>query len=69
MSPDQRREVCFECGECREIEWCKIVPGEYLTMDYETTEEELFREFTCCCGSDKCRGLIQGSPSKVGKVP
>lgn len=57
MSPDQRREVCFECGaecckkiftpraspfsgrqftewlgmsceECREIEWCKIVPAE-----------------------------------------
>jgi hypothetical protein len=37
-----------------------IQPNEYLTMDYETTEEELFRQFHCCCGSPNCRGLIRG---------
>jgi len=37
-----------------------IGAGEYLTMDYETTEDVLFRPFHCGCGSAKCRGLIQG---------
>ena len=37
-----------------------IEAGEYLTMDYETTEEELFRQFHCCCGSPSCRGAIRG---------
>ena len=37
-----------------------ILPGEYLTMDYDTTEEELFRSFHCGCGSAACRGLIRG---------
>lgn len=44
----------------------EILPGEYLTMDYETTEEELFREFSCCCGSEGCRGMIRGS-RKTGR--
>jgi tyrocidine synthetase-3 len=37
-----------------------IKPGEYLSMDYETTEDELFRSFMCLCGSKQCRGMIQG---------
>ena len=37
-----------------------IEPEEYLTMDYETTEEVLFRQFVCSCGSEHCRGLIRG---------
>lgn len=39
----------------------EIKPGDYLTMDYDTTEEILFREFTCHCGSPNCRGRIRGS--------
>ena len=37
-----------------------IEAGEYITMDYETTEDALFRSFVCGCGSPKCRGLIRG---------
>jgi len=37
-----------------------IAAGEYLTMDYETTEDELFRSFNCQCGSSKCRSVIKG---------
>lgn len=37
-----------------------IAPGEMLSMDYETTEDELFRSFHCGCGSANCRGLIRG---------
>lgn len=37
-----------------------IKAGEYLSMDYESTEDELFRSFTCCCGSTHCRGEIRG---------
>ena len=37
-----------------------IKSGQYLTMDYETTEDALFRAFECGCGNKNCRGLIQG---------
>lgn len=37
-----------------------IAKGEYLTMDYETTEDELFRSFNCGCGASACRGAIKG---------
>jgi len=34
--------------------------GDVLTMDYETTEDYLYRSFHCQCGSPSCRGLING---------
>lgn len=37
-----------------------IRPGEFLTMDYETTEEELYQPFICNCGSADCRKVIRG---------
>jgi hypothetical protein len=37
-----------------------IAAGEYLTMDYESTEDELYRSFFCGCGSAECRGYIRG---------
>lgn len=45
-----------------------IKAGEYLTMDYDTTEDVLFRSFTCRCGSPNCRGPIQGRLAQ-GKTP
>ena len=37
-----------------------IHPGDYLTMDYEETEDELWRFFDCQCGSPSCKGVIMG---------
>ncbi|NQD36976.1 SET domain-containing protein-lysine N-methyltransferase [Permianibacter sp. IMCC34836] len=37
-----------------------IKAGDMLTMDYETTEDELFRSFYCGCGASSCRGWIRG---------
>ena len=37
-----------------------ITCGELLTMDYDETEDLLFRSFQCCCGSLSCRGAIGG---------
>ncbi len=42
-----------------------IMPGEWITMNYEQTEDELFRSFVCVCGDAPCAGiepnrLIQG---------
>lgn len=37
---------------------------DFLTMDYESTEDELFRSFHCCCGSPNCRGDIRGRKVK-----
>ncbi len=37
-----------------------IAAGSLLTMDYEQTEDVLFRSFMCCCGAIVCRGEIVG---------
>ncbi len=37
-----------------------IAPGDYLFMDYAETEDILFKQFLCRCGSAACRGWITG---------
>ena len=37
-----------------------IKPGDLLSIDYETTEDELFAPFVCRCGAPVCRGHIRG---------
>ena len=38
-----------------------IAAGTALTLDYASTEDELFRQFACQCGELNCRGWITGS--------
>ena len=37
-----------------------IEAGDLLTMDYDETEDILFRAFHCSCGSPNCRGYVAG---------
>ena len=37
-----------------------IKANEYLYMDYAETEEKLYKQFPCGCGSTHCRGWITG---------
>jgi tyrocidine synthetase III len=46
----------------------EIKPGEFLTMDYETTEDELFRFFECHCGSPNCKKLIMGKKFRIQHI-
>lgn len=46
-----------------------IAPGDLLTMDYDETEDVLFRSFECCCGAPSCRGLIAGRNVPTTLVP
>lgn len=39
-----------------------IKPGEWVTMNYEQTEDRLFRPFTCNCGGTPCKGF---TPNRV----
>lgn len=41
---------------------CKldIKEGDMIQMDYEQTEDVLYKSFTCSCGSPVCRGIISG---------
>lgn len=49
---------------------CKeINPEDYLTMDYETTEDILFRPFFCSCQSEYCRGWIRGKTVNNEIIP
>ncbi len=45
-----------------------ICAGDFLSMDYAETEEHLFRQFACSCGSVRCRGWITGSRDVVDEV-
>ncbi|MGA8726919.1 MAG: GTP cyclohydrolase II RibA [Acidimicrobiales bacterium] len=40
-----------------------IKAGSFLSIDYEATEDRLFRIFSCRCGSRGCRRLITGRRS------
>lgn len=37
-----------------------IAPDDYLSMDYASTEDHLFRQFVCLCGTPSCRGWVRG---------
>ncbi len=37
-----------------------IQAGDFLYMDYAQTEDVLYRQFPCRCGSENCRGWITG---------
>ncbi len=37
-----------------------IPANSYLYMDYAETEDVLFKQFPCSCGSSNCRGWITG---------
>lgn len=37
-----------------------IAAGDLLTMDYDETEDVLFRAFECRCGASQCRGYVAG---------
>jgi uncharacterized protein len=37
-----------------------IRPGDLVTIDYEHTEDRLFRSFACACGAAACRHRITG---------
>jgi tyrocidine synthetase-3 len=45
-----------------------IRSGDYLTMDYETTEDQLYRSFNCGCGAENCRGFIAGKNYRNQKI-
>jgi len=47
-----------------------IRPGELLTMDYNATEDVLYRPFECRCGADNCRGYVAGrrAPAEAAVV-
>jgi uncharacterized protein len=42
-----------------------IREGDYLYMDYAQTEDVLFKQFPCSCGSENCRGWITGRKEQV----
>ena len=43
----------------------KIKPQDYLLMDYAQTEDVLYRQFPCSCGSKNCRGWITGRKQPI----
>jgi len=50
----------FEIWALRDIE-----AGQALTMDYASTEDILFKQFPCLCGTPNCRFWISGRKEEV----
>jgi len=50
----------FEIWALRDIE-----AGQALTMDYASTEDILFKQFPCLCGTPNCRFWITGRKEEV----
>lgn len=44
-----------------------IEPGSYLSMDYASTEDQLFRQFPCMCDAPNCRLWITGRAETVNE--
>ena len=44
-----------------------IEKGEALTMDYATTEDILFKQFPCACGSVNCRKWVTGRKETINE--
>ena len=44
-----------------------IEKGEALTMDYASTEDILFKQFPCACGSANCRGWVTGRKETINE--
>lgn len=42
-----------------------IRAGEHLLMDYAQTEDVLYKQFPCSCGSVQCRGWITGRKEAI----
>lgn len=46
-----------------------IPANSYLYMDYAETEDHLFKQFPCSCGSSTCRGWVGGKLDLLPAVP
>lgn len=42
-----------------------ISPGEYLTIDYASTDDKVTFQFACNCNATNCRGWIMGRAEEV----
>lgn len=45
-----------------------IPANSFLYMDYAETEDYLFKQFPCSCGSTNCRGWISGKKDLVPEM-
>ena len=58
--PNMRCDVAKSCFyACKRIE-----PGQFISFDYETTEDLITSRFTCKCGAPACRSNIVGKEIK-----
>jgi len=46
-----------------------IAENSYLYMDYAETEDHLFKQFPCSCGSHNCRGWVSGKKDMLHMMP
>ena len=44
-----------------------ISPGDYLTIDYTTTDDTITFQFACNCGAPNCRGWVMGRAEEINE--
>ncbi|MCF6177124.1 MAG: SET domain-containing protein-lysine N-methyltransferase [Victivallaceae bacterium] len=52
-----------------EVRALKDIPsGEYLTIDYATTDDKVTFQFACNCGASNCRAWITGHAEEINEA-
>jgi len=57
--------VCLDMNKLEIWALQDIEKGQALTMDYASTEDILFRQFPCACGSINCRRWVTGRKESI----
>ncbi|WP_028315110.1 SET domain-containing protein [Desulfatibacillum aliphaticivorans] len=60
--------VCLDMNKLEIWALQDIDEGEALTMDYASTEDILFKQFPCACGSVNCRKWITGRKEPINEM-
>lgn len=64
-SCDPNLKINLENLEVRALR--NIASGEYLTIDYATTDDKVTAQFACSCGAPNCRGWITGRTEEINE--
>jgi len=57
----------LEMSQLELIALSDIAEGDTLTIDYALTEDALFRQFPCGCGSSNCRHWVTGRRETINE--
>jgi hypothetical protein len=53
--------IAFDVDQMQVIALREVAAGEALSFFYPSIEWDMATPFSCCCGSDRCIGVVRGA--------